>query len=191
LRLKLYLRLRRLILVLARFLYRIELVGRIPPGPCIVVANHESVLDPPLISLAAEQPVRFLAKEELWEIRPLGALITALGTIPVARGRDGHAALERSAELLRKGWTIVIFPEGTVSGGAWNRGAARLAIETGLPLVPVRIVDTAKALSRGRVGLPKIRIVVGETVPVARATPTVASARDLTRELQARVDALS
>lgn len=177
--------------LVARVLWRIELVGRIPPGPCVVVANHESVLDPPLVGLVADQPLRFLAKEELWRIRPLGALISALGTIPVARGRDGHAALERSAELIRKGWTIMIFPEGTVSGGPWNRGAARLAIETGVPIVPVRIVGTAKALSRGRVGLPRIRIVVGDPVPVAQATPTVASARDLTRELQARVAALA
>ena len=175
---------------LARVLWRIELVGQIPPGPCVVVANHESVLDPPLLALAADHPVRFLGKEELWEIRSLGVLIDALGTIPVARGRDGHAALDRSAELIRKGWTIVIFPAGTVSGGPWNRGAARLAIETGVPIVPVRIVNTAKALSRGRVGLPRIRIVVGEAVQVAQATPTVAAARDLTRELQRRVDAL-
>lgn len=177
--------------LVARVLWRIELVGRIPRGPCVVVANHESVLDPPLVGLVADQPLRFLAKEELWQIRPLGALITALGTIPVARGRDGHAALDRSAELIRRGWTIVIFPEGTVSGGPWNRGAARLAIETGVPIVPVRIVGTARALSRGRIGLPRIRIVVGDPVAVAQATPTVASARDLTRELQARVAALA
>ena len=187
---RLYLWLRRLVRLVARVLWRIELVGRIPAGPCVVVANHESVLDPPLVSLVADQPVRFLAKEELWEIRSLGTLISALGTIPVARGRDGHAALDRSAELIRKGWTIVIFPEGTVSGGPWNRGAARLAIETGVPIVPVRIVDSAKALSKGRLGLPRIRIVVGEPVRVAQATPTVAAARDLTRELQRRVDAL-
>ena len=189
-RLGIYFGLRRAIAIVARLLYRIEIVGRIPPGPNVVVANHESVLDPPLLALAARQPIQYLAKEELWEIRPLGWLITRLGALPVARGRDGHDALDRAAQLLAQGVTIGIFPEGTVSGAPWNRGAARLAIETGMPIVPVRIIGTGKALSRGRVGLPKIRIVVGETVPVAQATPTVASARDLTRELQARVDAL-
>jgi 1-acyl-sn-glycerol-3-phosphate acyltransferase len=174
-----------------RLLYRIELVGRVPAGPCVVVANHESVLDPPLVGLVADQPLRFVAKEELWRIRPLGALIDALGAIPVARGRDGHAALERAAELLREGWTVMIFPEGTVRGGAWIRGAARLALETGVPLVPVRIAGSGKALSRGRIGLPKIRVVVGEPLPVEQARPTVAAARDLTRLIQARVAALS
>ena len=174
-----------------RLLYRIELVGRVPACPCVVVANHESVLDPPLVGLVASQPLRFLAKEELWRIRPLGVLIDALGAIPVARGRDGHAALDRAAELLREGWTVMIFPEGTVRGGPWIRGAARLALETGVPLVPVRIVGSGKALSRRRIGLPKLRIVVGEAVPVEQATPTVAAARDLTRLVQARVDSLS
>ena len=189
-RLGIYFGLRRAIAIVARLLYRIEIVGRIPPGPNVVVANHESVLDPPLLALAARQPIQYLAKEELWEIRPLGWLITRLGAIPVARGRDGHDALDRAARLLGQGVTIGIFPEGTVSGAPWSRGAARLAIEIGMPVVPVRIIGTGKALSRGRIGLPKIRIVVGETVAVAQATPTVASARDLTRELKARVDAL-
>jgi 1-acyl-sn-glycerol-3-phosphate acyltransferase len=190
LRVGIYFGLRRLIALFARLLYRIEIVGRIPPGPNVVVANHESVLDPPLLALAARQPIRYLAKEELWEIRPLGWLITRLGALPVARGRDGHDALDRAARLLAHGATIGIFPEGTVSGGPWIRGAARLAIETGVPMVPVRLIGTGKALSRGRLGLPKIRIVVGEAVPVIRAKPTVASARDLTRELKARVDGL-
>ena len=76
-------------------------------------------------------------------------------------------------------------------GGAWTRGAARLALATGIPLVPVRIVGTARALSRRSIGFPRLRIVVGEPIPVEQAKPTVAAARDLTRELQARVDALS
>ncbi|HXH87130.1 MAG TPA: lysophospholipid acyltransferase family protein [Gaiellaceae bacterium] len=189
-RLRFYEGIRRPFHLLMRLLYRIELVGRVPRGPSVVVANHESVLDPPLVALVAAQPLRFLAKEELWRIRPLGVLIDALGAIPVGRGRDGHAALERAAELIRDGWTVMIFPEGTVSGGPWIRGAARLAIETGVPLVPVRIVGSGKALSRGRIGFPKIRIVVGEAVPVEQGVPTVASARDLTRELKGRVDAL-
>ena len=85
---------------------------------------------------------------------------------------------------------MAIFPEGTVSGGVWTRGAARLALATGAPLVPVRIVGTGQALSRGRIGLPRIRIVVGEPIPVELARPTVAAARVLTRILQDRVEAL-
>ena len=175
---------------LARLLYRLELVGRVPPGPCVVAANHESVLDPPLLALAADQPLRFLAKAELWR-SPAGAwLMDALGGIPVERGSGDRRALERAAAALAAGESVAIFPQGTVLGGPWTRGAARLALETGAPLVPVRIVDSGRALSRGRLGLPRVRVLVGEAIPVEAQRPTVAAARELTARLERRVRAL-
>lgn len=176
--------------MLARLLYRIELVGRVPPGPCVVAANHESYLDPPLLALVSERPLRFLAKRELWRYRLGARLMDALGGVPVSRGRHGHVAIDAAEAILRAGEPVAIFPQGTVRGGAWTRGAARLALATGTPLVPVRIVGTARALSRRSIGFPRLRIVVGEPIQVEQARPTVAAARDLTRELQARVDAL-
>ena len=175
--------------VLARLLYRIEIVGRVPPGPCVVAANHESLLDPPLLALAAHQPLHFLAKVELWRYPPGAWLMDALGGIPIRRDRRDLLSVGRATELLHGGETVAIFPQGTIQGGAWTRGAARLALATGTPLVPVRIVGTRRAVSRGRIGFPKIRIVVGEPIPVERAKPTVAAAKQLTEELQARVDA--
>ena len=176
--------------LIARLLWRIEIVGRIPPGACVVTANHESVLDPPLLALASKRPLRFLAKEELWRYRPGAWLMDALGAVPVGRGREGYVAIDRAAELIRAGEPVAIFPEGTVKGGTWTRGAARLALATGVPVVPVGIIGTARALSRGRVGLPRIRIVVGEPIAVESARPTVAAARELTRAVEAAVDGL-
>ncbi len=189
-RIGLYRGLRRPVWLLARVLYRIEIVGRIPPRACVVAANHESVLDTPLLALASKRPLRFLAKEELWRYRPGAWLVDALGAVPVARGREGYVAIDRAEELIRAGELVAIFPQGTVKGGAWTRGAARLALATGVPLVPVRIIGTARALSRGRVGFPRIRIVVGEPLAVESARPTVAAARELTRALEAAVEGL-
>lgn len=177
--------------LLARLLYRLEVVGRVPPGPCVVAANHESVLDPFLLALAAEQPLHFLAKEELWRFRPVAWLMDALGGIPVARGRGDRDVLARSVALLEAGEAIAIFPEGTVAGGIWTRGAARIALEAGVPLVPVRIVGSGRAVARGRIRLPRIRVVVGEPLEVERAKPTVRVARALTQQLEARVRAMS
>jgi 1-acyl-sn-glycerol-3-phosphate acyltransferase len=180
----------RLVRVLARLLYRIEIVGRVPPGPCVVAANHESLLDPPLLALAARQPLHFLAKVELWRYRPGAWFMDALGGIPVRRDpRDLHS-IRRAEELLRAGESVAIFPQGTVRGGAWSRGAAKLALATGSPLVPVRIVGTGRALSRGRIGFPRIRIVVGDPIPVEQARPTVAAARALTDAAEAAVRTL-
>jgi 1-acyl-sn-glycerol-3-phosphate acyltransferase len=176
--------------LLARLLYRLEIVGRVPPGPCIVAANHESLLDPPLLALTARQPMHFLAKVELWRYRPGAWLMDNLGGIPIRRDRRDLIALEAAQERLLEGQTVGIFPQGNIRGGDWTRGAARLALATGVPLVPVRIIGTARAFSRGRIAFSQIRIVVGEPIPVTAARSTVAAAKELTRELQARVDAL-
>ena len=176
--------------LLARLLYRIEIAGQSPPGPCVVAANHESMLDPLVLSLVARQPLHFLAKVELWRWPPGAWLMNALGGIPIRRDRRDLVSVGEAEALLRAGESVAIFPQGTVRGGAWTRGAARLALATGVPLVPVRIVGTAQALARRRVGFPRIRIVVGEPIVVAATKPTVAGARELTRELEARVAAL-
>jgi 1-acyl-sn-glycerol-3-phosphate acyltransferase len=156
----------------------------------VVAANHESYLDPPLLALTARQPLHFLAKVELWRFRPGAWVMDALGGIPIRRDRRDLLSVGRAEELLRAGEAVAIFPQGTVRGGAWTRTAARLALTTGVPLVPVRIVGTARALSRGRVRFSKIRIVVGEPIPVEPGAPTVAAARALTDELASRVSAL-
>ena len=178
-----------MVLALERLLYRIEIVGSVPPGPAIVAANHESLLDPPLLALTARQPLHFLAKVELWRYRPGAWLMDALGGIPIRRDRRDLLSVAKAEELLRAGESVAIFPQGTVEGGAWTRGAARLALATGAPLVPVRIVGTRRALSKGRIAFSRIRLLVGDPIPVERAKPTVAEARRLTELLQARVDA--
>jgi 1-acyl-sn-glycerol-3-phosphate acyltransferase len=176
---------------LARLLYGVEIVGRVPKGAVVVAANHESVLDPPLLALTAEQPLHFLAKAELWRYPPGAWLMDALGGIPISRDRRDRDALRRGLELLDAGEAVAIFPEGTVRGGVWTRGAARLALAAGVPLVPVRIVDSRRALSRRRVGFPRIRLLVGEPIPVNRVKPTVGAARDLTDRVVASIHRLS
>ena len=106
----------------------------------------------------------------------------ALGGIPITRDRRDLHSVGR-VELILAGETVALFPR----GGLDARGAARLALATGVPLVLVRIVGTSRALSRGRIRFPKIRIVVGEPIPVERAKPTVAAARELTELLESRV----
>jgi 1-acyl-sn-glycerol-3-phosphate acyltransferase len=155
----------------------------------IVAANHESLLDPPLLALVSRRPLHFLAKVELWRYRPGAWLMDALGGIPIRRDRRDLLSVDRAEELLRAGESVAIFPQGTVQGGPWTRGAARLALATGAPLVPVRIVGTKRALSKGRIRFSKVRLVIGEPIPVEQAKPTVAAARALTAELERRVGA--
>ena len=177
---------------LTRVLYRIDVGGApLPDGGAVLAANHESVIDPFLLGLVTRRPVRFMTKAELWRFRLVGAVAEMFGGLPVERGRGDRDAFGSFAELLRAGWLIGIFPEGVVRDApGWHRGAAKLAMQAGVPLVPVLIDGSGKALSRGRIGLPRIRVVVGTAIQVEQQKPTIAAAKALTQRLQAAVDAL-
>jgi 1-acyl-sn-glycerol-3-phosphate acyltransferase len=169
-------------------LYRIELRGteRIPKdGPVILVANHESLIDPWVLGLATRRPIRYMAKAELWNYPVVRTLMEWFGTFPVSRGVGDRVAVGRASELLAEGQVLGMFPQGTClpyRNRPWLRGAARLALQTGSTIVPVCIVASEQALRPGKfkLGLPRIRVLVGEPIEVAAARPTVAAAKELT-----------
>ncbi len=168
----------------------------LPTGPLVVVSNHESLADPFFLGTAVERPLRFVAKQELWANRIVGRVLDALGGIPVRRGRGDLDAMAAAAEALRSGAAVAIFPQGTVLGSAerpWHRGAARLALATGAPIVPVRIVGADRALRPGT-RLPRrarVRVVIGAPITVERAPATIAAARELTARVRAAIESLA
>lgn len=171
-----------------RRLYGVELNGaaNVPAsGGCILAANHESLLDPFVLGVATRREIRFMAKAELFRRRPLGALFRSLGAFPVERGGGDRVAFGVAAELLRRGEVLGIFPQGTSKRNRarpWHRGAARLALVTGAPLVPVRMTGT-----RGFPGRRRVRIDVGAPIRVVPARATVAAAKELTARLERAV----
>jgi 1-acyl-sn-glycerol-3-phosphate acyltransferase len=189
-----YGRLRRLLLPALRGLYRLHVEGgrSLPPaGPAVLVANHESVLDPFVLGCAVERELRFLAKAELWRHRPVAWAMDGLRGIKVERGRGDREALAEARRALEQGDAVAIFPQGAVRAtGPWHRGAAKLALATGAPIVPVRLLGTARALSAGRLSFPRIVVVVGEPIIVSPGPATIAGARQLTDRLRAAVESL-
>ena len=160
----------------------------------MVAANHESLLDPIVLGASFRRPIRFLTMDELFD-GPLAPLLRSLGGIPVTRGRGDREAVAAGARALRAGHAVGVFPQGTVLGGEerpWLRGAARLALATGAPILPVCLVDTERALRpiHRRLGFPRIRTLVGEPIAVTPGPATVAAARALTRELRETVEEL-
>lgn len=194
----LYARLRVLVAWLCRRLYRVEVHGSelVPEdGGVLLAANHESSIDPGLVALTTERPIRFLARAELWQ-PGLRRVLDALGGIPVRRGRGDRTALDRAAHLIESGEVVAIFPQGTTlrpSRRRYRRGAARLALATGAPLVPIRLVGTGAAFSLDppRVGLPKLRVVVGPPIRVRRQPPTRSLVDELTRRLEDEIARLA
>lgn len=180
-----------------RAVYRLRVDGaaNVPRGPVIVVANHDSLSDPFFLGTAIERPLRFLAKRELWQSRFVARVMDGLGGIPVERSRGDVAAVAAAARALEGGAAVAIFPQGTILGPVdrpWQRGAARLALRTGAPLVPVAIIGAADVLRPGT-KLPRrarVRVLIGRPIVVERTSPTIPATRELTARLRDAVRAL-
>ena len=146
--------------------------GQVPlEGALVVVANHGSHLDPPLLGHALGRPVAFMAKAELFRVPILGAIIRACGAYPVARGASDREAIRTATDRLEEGWAIGVFIDGTRQpDGRVNNpqaGAALLAARAGAPLLPVAIINSHRAMGPGGTGLRllPVHIRIGTPVP--------------------------
>jgi 1-acyl-sn-glycerol-3-phosphate acyltransferase len=182
-----------------RWLYRLRAEGseNLPAeGGYVLAANHISNLDPwPLgLPLWPSRFLRFMAKSELYWW-PLGRVITAGGGFPVRRGERDLEAINRAIELARQGNVVAMFPHGTRQRkGLVKRyeakahtGAARIALEAGVPLVPAAIAGTDRLSKLG-----PLRVRYGTPIPLEDLKdedPGIA-AREATDRLMAEIDRL-
>jgi len=157
-----------------RVLFRGQTTGNdhVPlEGAVVVVANHGSHLDPPLLGHALGRPVAFMAKAELFRVPLLGPIIRACGAYPVERGAGDREAIRTATDRLLQGWATGVFLDGTrQADGRVNRpqpGAALLAARAGVPLLPVAIINSHRALGAGGHGprLVPIHIRIGTPIP--------------------------
>lgn len=131
------------VLTRARF-YGVE---RIPAeGGIVVASNHFSWVDPPLVGSACPRRIQFVAKIEAHRAPGLGQLIRAHGTLPIRRGESDREAVRKMREAVREGGALGLFVEGTRqrSGvpGRVQPGAAMVALQEGVPVVPVALHGT-------------------------------------------------
>jgi len=179
-----------------RGLYRLRARGRenLPAeGGFVLACNHISNLDPwPLgLPIWPKRFLRFMAKSELYWW-PLRYLINGAGAFPVRRGQHDLAAIETAVRLAREGYPVVMFPEGTRRRkGLVKRfearprsGAARIALEAGVPLVPAAVKGTDQLLRLGR-----LRVAYGAPVDVEdlRGKEVAEAAQEATERLMARI----
>lgn len=180
---------------LVRTIYRLEVVGadHLPvSGPAVIASNHESFLDAFILGAALSRNLRFVAKAELWRFRLLAWMLDGLGAIPVERSRFDFSALAKVLQALNEGEAVAIFPQGGVrSTRPWGRGAAHLSLVTGAPLIPVHLIGTARALSPGRIGFPKLHVIVGKPIQVAWDQEDRTAATKLTERLRIDVESLA
>lgn len=154
---------RALILFLGRLLFRLEARGveNVPRhGGALLVANHASNLDPPLIAVSVPRACHTLAKRELFDVPFLGWCIRRLYAHPIDRAGVDRRALRECVDVLRRGELLLLFPEGTRTPDGKlqpaKAGAAMIAAQADVPIVPVWIEGTFEALPRGR-SWPRLR----------------------------------
>lgn len=158
---------------LMRLLFRVEGRGteHVPAeGPVLIVANHVSVLDPPLVGGMCPRPLTFLAKAELFRVPGLGGLIRRLGAHPLRREGADPSALRTAQRVLAEGKALLVFPEGTRGEEGTLReakpGAALLAVQSGATVVPAYVSGSGRAWPRGR-RLPRpVKVVVTFGAPL-------------------------
>ncbi len=183
---------------------RLEVDGALPQdGPLIVVANHMSNADPPLVAgwltpILGRQ-MHILAKEALF-VGPVGAVLRRLGATPVRSGGSDIEAYRLALGILERGEILCIFPEGTRSPGGVmaepKPGVAMLATRSGVPILPVGVSGSDRFLGRGR-RFPRIgtritlRVGTAFTVALDPSLPRRQAMQRASDEIMARVAALT
>jgi 1-acyl-sn-glycerol-3-phosphate acyltransferase len=155
--------------------FRLRRIGRehIPAhGPVILASNHRSFLDPFVIAVMTKRPIYFVAKKELFVNRPIAWLLGALGAFPIDRRGSDQGAMATAREILARGESVLIFPEGTrIRPGALGdpkRGVGRLALESGAPVVPIAVHGTEAVRKGWRIRPHKVSIRAGAPLQFPR-----------------------
>jgi 1-acyl-sn-glycerol-3-phosphate acyltransferase len=176
---------------------RTEVVGaeRVPAtGPFILAPVHRSNMDTPYAAATTRRRLRFMGKDSLWKQKMPGWMLSALGGFPVSRGTADREALQRCAAVLAAGEPLVVFPEGERKSGPVVQplfeGAAFLAARARVPIVPVGIGGSERAMPKGArfIRPTKVVVVVGEPMRI-EADDGVRVPRPAMRDLTARLHA--
>lgn len=149
---------------------------RVPQqGALVIVANHASDFDPPILSCSVRRPVSYMAKEELFKVPVLGRAIQLYGAYPVKRGSADRSAIRAALAQLEASWAVGIFLQGTRTlDGRISQpklGAAMIAAKAKAPLLPVSLWGTEAIMTKG--GLPKpvpLTIRIGEAIAPPQST---------------------
>lgn len=164
-------------------------------GGFVLAPVHRSFLDFALVAAATPRRLRYMGKAELWKYRAGGRFLESLGAFPVHRGGADREALRRAIEVVQAGEALVLFPEGTRRFGPVVKdlfeGAAYVAARTGVPIVPVGIGGSERAMRKGR-RFPrpvKVHLVVGPPIPPPPQKGAGSVSRRAVHEATARLEA--
>lgn len=192
---------RNLLTLFCRTFWRTSVVGRrnIPrSGPFILAPVHRSNIDTPLVCAVTRRRMRYMGKDSLWKKKPIGWVLSALGGFPVSRGTADREALRRCIEVLDAGEPLVLFPEGERKSGEIVQplfdGVTYIAMKAGVPVVPVGIGGSERAMPKGKKYLrpSKCVVLVGEpiTPPSTEGRASRSAVKDFSANLHGELQRL-
>lgn len=145
-------------------------------GGLVVVANHASDFDPPLLSAAVRRPVSYMAKEELFNVPVLSQAIRLYGAYPVKRGSADRSAIREALKQLDQGWAVGIFLQGTRTADGRipepKIGAALIAAKAQVPLLPVSLWGTQHIFKKGTSIPRSVPLTIRIGAPIAPPSST-------------------
>jgi 1-acyl-sn-glycerol-3-phosphate acyltransferase len=189
----------------ARALFRPRVIkeAEVPAtGGLLIAPVHRSNVDFAFPVLLTKRKMFFMAKDSLWKVSLLGRFLIAMGGFPVHRQSADRTSLQRAEEILARGEVLILFPEGTRQEGPevaeLLEGAAFLASRTGVPIMPVGIANSDRAMPKGaKMPRPiKVTVYAGALLQPAPLGPTgrisrkaiAASTEELRTALQTAYD---
>lgn len=166
---------RTIVVTFCRTWCRMTVEGRqnIPAeGPFLLCPVHRSIIDTPISSGVTRRRMRFMGADKYWKSKWFGRLLSALGGFPVTRHSADREALQRCIAVLEGGEPLVLFPEGERKSGDVVHplfdGATYIAVKAGVPIVPVGIGGSERAMPKGAKFIfpRKVHVVVGAPIEV-------------------------
>jgi len=186
--------LQRSVQVATGILYRTRYTGKenIPAsGGVLMVANHQSHLDPPLIGVGVSRRMNYLARQTLFSFAPFGWLLHSLDVIPIDRDGIGLSGIKESLRRLKRGEMVLIFPEGTrTSDGEiapFRPGFTALAVRSGAAILPAAIEGAFRVWPRWKKFPGRGRIAVHFGKPMLPSEVAGRDDRELVAEVERRV----
>jgi 1-acyl-sn-glycerol-3-phosphate acyltransferase len=158
-----------------------------PSRSYIFAANHQSIYDIPILFASLPFQLRIIAKESLGRVPFMGWHLRRTGHVLVDREKPGAGIMKKMAQLVREQQSLLVFPEGTRSTDGtvarFKRGSFLIALEAGLPVVPISIQGSRHVMFRGRLMVCPGTV----TVTVHQPIDTSGVPRDAVRDFSARV----
>ncbi|WP_455661242.1 lysophospholipid acyltransferase family protein [Pradoshia sp.] len=168
-------------------LYRVRVYGieHFPKtGGVLLCSNHISELDPPVVGMTAPRTVHFIAKEELFKMPVLKAILPHVNAIPIKRGMSDRNALRKGLGVLKDGNVLGLFPEGTRSKtgelGEGLAGAGFFALRTDAAVVPCAVIGNYKPFRT-------TKVIFGAPIDMEELRGRKASAEEVTKVIMAEI----